>query len=86
MQIDIHTHHEGKENVHTHLLFTTRRFNASGVGFELKKARDLQPKVLNDYVQKSIEIDNHNFYMEVLEDKIKEWGLDIGVDVHMRIA
>lgn len=81
VQIDIHKPHEGDVNWHAHLLVTTRIFRKDGLGFESKKARDLQPKVLNGYVQKSIEIDNHNFYRKVLEDKIKEWGLDIVVDL-----
>ncbi|MFU7500850.1 MAG: AAA family ATPase, partial [Candidatus Tisiphia sp.] len=81
VQLDIHKPHEGDVNWHAHLLVTTRRFRKDGLGFELKKARDLQPKVLNGYVQKSIEIDNHNFYRKVLEDKIKEWGVDIVVDL-----
>ncbi|MFU7502221.1 MAG: AAA family ATPase [Candidatus Tisiphia sp.] len=81
VQLDIHKPHEGDVNWHAHLLVTTRRFRKDGLGFELKKARDLQPKVLSGYVQKSIEIDNHNFYRKVLEDKIKEWGLDIVVDL-----
>lgn len=81
VQLDTHKPHEGDVNWHAHLLVTTRRFRKDGLGFESKKARDLQPKVLNGYVQKSIEIDNHNFYRKVLEDKIKEWGLDIVVDL-----
>ncbi|WP_375327438.1 AAA family ATPase [Candidatus Tisiphia endosymbiont of Nemotelus uliginosus] len=81
VQLDIHKPHEGDVNWHAHLLVTTRRFRKDGLGFESKKARDLQPKVLNGCVQKSIEIDNHNFYRKVLEDKIKEWGVDLRVDL-----
>jgi Ti-type conjugative transfer relaxase TraA len=81
IQIDIHKPHAGEINWHAHLLVTTRRFSKDGLDFESKKARDLQPKVLNGYVQKSIEIDNHNFYRRVLEDKIKEWGVDVRVDL-----
>ena len=54
IQIDIHTPDEGDENLHAHLLVTTRRFRKSGLGFEELKARDLQPKVVMEVEQAKV--------------------------------
>lgn len=81
VQIDIHKPHEGDVNWHAHLLVTTRRFRQDGLGLETKKAVDLQPEVKYGKVQKTIEIDNHIFYRDVLNDKFKEWGLELKADL-----
>ena len=81
VQVDIHKPHDGDINWHAHLLVTTRRFKQNGLGLEDKKAIDLQPEVKYGKVQKTIEIDNHIFYMNVLNDKFKEWGLELRADL-----
>ena len=81
VQIDIHKPHEGDINWHAHLLVTTRRFRQDGLGLENKKAVDLQPEVKYGKVQKTIEIDNHIFYRNVLNDKFEGWGLELRADL-----
>jgi Ti-type conjugative transfer relaxase TraA len=81
VQIDIHEPHEGDVNWHAHLLVTTRRFSKNGSGLEVRKAVDLQPEVRFGKVQKTADIDNHNFYRQVLDDKFKEWGLELRADL-----
>ena len=81
VQVDIHKPHDGDINWHAHVLVTTRRFKQDGVGLENKKAVDLQPEVKYGKVQKTIEIDNHIFYRDVLNDKFKWWGLDLRADL-----
>lgn len=82
VQIDIHSPHEGEENEHAHLLFTTRRFNTSGVEFELKKARDLQPKAA---YQKVIEETQDSIaWTRIQNDYYKECRLELLVDYQER--
>jgi hypothetical protein len=72
VQVDIHKPHDGEKNWHAHLLITTRRFLDTGLGFEIKKARDLDPQVrggrTNTYVKSNEEINLGKMWEEVQND------------------
>ena len=84
VQVDIHKPHDGEKNWHAHLLITTRRFLDTGLGFEIKKARDLDPQVrggrTNTYVKSNEEINLGKMWEEVQNDIFKNHGLENRVD------
>ena len=84
VQIDIHEPHEDERNWHAHLLVTTRRFLDTGLGFEMKKARDLDPQVrggrTNIYVKSNEEINIGMLWAEVQNNIFKNHGLENRVD------
>jgi hypothetical protein len=84
VQIDIHEPHQDEKNWHAHLLITTRRFLDTGLGFEMKKARDIDPQVRggrsNTYVKSNEEINIGKLWSEVQNDIFKNHGLENRVD------
>ncbi|MCA0254813.1 MAG: AAA family ATPase, partial [Proteobacteria bacterium] len=79
VQLDIHEPDEDEANWHAHLLVTTRRFRKDVLGFELLKASDLQPKVVNRRVVE--ETQDHIAYTNIQNECFKEYGLDLKVDL-----
>jgi len=79
--------HEDERNWHAHLLVTTRRFLDTGLGFEMKKARDLDPQVRggrsSTYVKSNEEINIGKLWvapLEVQNNIFKSHGLENRVD------
>ena len=84
VQIDIHSPHKDEMNWHAHILVTTRRFLDTGLGFETKKARDLEPQVRggrdNTYVKSKEATNLGKLWSVIQNDYFKKHGLDNRVD------
>lgn len=76
-QISIHEPHGDSNNIHAHILVTTRR--VLGNGFEKKKARDLHPEVRGGRVIKEDRIWK-DFWREAQNKYFQEKGLELEVD------
>tara|TARA_R110002110_G_scaffold209215_1_gene421600 strand:+ start:6016 stop:8754 length:2739 start_codon:yes stop_codon:yes gene_type:complete len=76
-QISIHEPHDGGNNIHAHILVTTRRLKANS--FEKKKARDLLPEVRGGQVIKEDKIWK-DYWREMQDAYFQEKGLGIEVD------
>ena len=81
VQVDIHRPHEGDVNWHTHLLVTTRRFTKDGKGLDIKKARDLQPVIINGMVQNIEELQDSLLMREIQNEQFKARGMSNRVDL-----
>ena len=81
VQVDIHKPHEGDINWHAHLLVTTRRFTKDGKGLDIKKARDLQPVILNGMVQNVEELQDSLLMREIQNEQFKARGMSNRVDL-----
>jgi hypothetical protein len=78
LQIDIHSENG---QPHCHINGTTRRFKKDGSGLESKKARDLQPVILNGYIQNKHDLDNGVMWRDVQNDDYKARGMPNRVDL-----
>lgn len=76
-QISIHEPHDGSNNIHAHILVTTRRLR--GNSFDKKKARDLLPEVRGGQVIKEDKIWK-DYWREMQDAYFQEKGLGIEVD------
>ncbi len=81
VQVDIHRPHEGDVNWHAHLLVTTRRFAKDGKGLDIKKARDLQPVIINGMVQNIEELQDSLLMREIQNEQFKARGMSNRVDL-----
>lgn len=84
VQVDIHKPHDGEKNWHAHLLVTIRRFLDTGLCFESKKARDLEPQVrggrTNTYVKSNEEVNLGKLWSQIQNRIFKKYGLENRVD------
>ncbi len=84
VQVDIHKPHDGEKNWHAHLLVTIRRFLDTGLCFESKKARDLEPQVrggrTNTYVKSNEEVNLGKLWSEIQNRIFEKYGLENRVD------
>ena len=84
VQVDIHKPHDGEKNWHAHLLVTIRRFLDTGLCFESKKARDLEPQVrggrTNTYVKSNEEVNLGKLWSQIQNRIFEKYGLENRVD------
>jgi Ti-type conjugative transfer relaxase TraA len=84
VQVDIHKPHDGEKNWHAHLLVTIRRFLDTGLCFESKKARDLEPQVrggrTNTYVKSNEEFNLGKLWSQIQNRIFEQYGLENRVD------
>lgn len=82
VQFDIHKPHDGEKNWHAHLLVTTRRFTKDGLGFENKKAIDLQPQIKQGNGKVFVSEKNNigELWKNIQNESFEKHGLEIRVD------
>ena len=91
VQVDIHKPHDGDKNWHAHLLTPTRRFTKDGLGFENKKASDLEPKIRQGINKAFVaerditpgelwkNVQNSTFEKHGLENRVNEVAKETGI-------